>query len=32
MTEFNNKFKNAAIEGVEFRAEILTNGHWPEQQ
>lgn len=31
MNEFKSKYKNSTINGIEFSAEILTNGHWPEQ-
>lgn len=31
MAEFKNKYKDGIINGIEFSAEILTNGHWPEQ-
>ena len=31
MIEFRNKSHRGIINGVEFSTEVLTNGHWPEQ-
>jgi len=32
MKEFKDKFNQGVVNGVEFSTEVLTNGHWPEQQ
>lgn len=31
MTEFKTKVPGGNVAGVEFTTEVLTNGHWPEQ-
>ena len=31
MVEFKSKNKEGIVQGVELNAEVLTNGHWPEQ-
>jgi hypothetical protein len=31
MIAFKQKFPSGTVDGVEFSTEVLTNGHWPEQ-
>jgi len=31
MANFKAKYPNGNVQGVEFTTEVLTNGHWPEQ-
>jgi len=31
MSAFKVKYPNGNVQGVEFTTEVLTNGHWPEQ-
>jgi len=30
MAQFKERYRGGIVNGIEFSAEVLTNGHWPE--